>query len=111
MRADYLLNSGNSIIKVFYFKVKFNEFRGEEALDSRIGWMNTGHWILGNGYWRLEIGVWKVQVMKKRREEREGGPVGSQLSGVQLFSMILTIIRYYNMFVYRMESILVCDIE
>ena len=23
-----------------------------------IGWMNTGHWILGNGYWRLEIGVW-----------------------------------------------------
>ena len=55
--------------------------------------MNTGHWILGNGYWRLEIGVWKVQVMKKRREEREGGPVGSQLSGVQLFSMILTIVR------------------
>ena len=62
MRADYLLNSGNSIIKVFIFifKVKFNEFRGEEALDSRIGWINTGHWILRNGYWRMEIGVWTL---------------------------------------------------
>ena len=51
-----------------------------------------------------------MQVMKKRREEREGGPVGSQLRVVQLFSIILTIIRYCNMFVYRMESNLVCDI-
>ena len=60
MRADYLLNSGNSIIKVLILILRYNEFRGEEVLDSRIGWINTEHCILRNGYWRMEIGVWTL---------------------------------------------------
>ena len=67
MRTDYLLNSGNLIIQVF-FKVKFNEFRGEEGLDSRD--RMDEYWTLDTGEWILETGDWSVEGASYEKEER-----------------------------------------
>ena len=94
MRADYLLNSGNSIIKVFnfIFKVKWIQRRGSIGFSDRMdkywtlyteewilengdwsvdtGHLECGHWTLDTGEWRLETGDWSIRDAGYEKEER-----------------------------------------
>ena len=48
----------------------------------------------------------RMRIKKKRRKEREGGPVGTQMSGVQLILYDTDNCSLYSLYFYIMESVL-----